>query len=232
MIYVLSDIHGMYQKYREMLQLIQFNDEDTLYILGDVIDRGNDGMKILLDMMMRENVIPLIGNHEWMAIQCLTWIQQEITDDFLESLKDSHILSLSLWLHNGAITSIQEWKGLDDEQRKAIVDYLMDFIPYKTINVGNRKFLLVHAGLPDKKEDLQLDDQKLEDLVWTRPDFEKEYHFTEDCTLIVGHTPTFLIHGNPEIFHGKGIIGIDCGAVYPNGKLACLCLDTMKEYYV
>lgn len=39
MTYVMSDIHGMYEKYIEMLMTIQLNDEDTLYILGDMIDR-------------------------------------------------------------------------------------------------------------------------------------------------------------------------------------------------
>ena len=42
MIYVMSDIHGCYEKYRQMLDLIRFCEEDTLYILGDVVDRGPD----------------------------------------------------------------------------------------------------------------------------------------------------------------------------------------------
>ena len=50
--YVMSDIHGDYERYRKMLQLIRFKDTDTLYILGDIIDRGSNGIKILQDMMM------------------------------------------------------------------------------------------------------------------------------------------------------------------------------------
>ena len=54
MLYAMSDLHGHWQQYREMLQKIHFSQADTLYILGDVMDRGPEPMKILLDMMQRE----------------------------------------------------------------------------------------------------------------------------------------------------------------------------------
>ena len=41
---------------REMLKKIQFSDNDVLYILGDLIDRGPDGIKIIQDVMKRNNV--------------------------------------------------------------------------------------------------------------------------------------------------------------------------------
>ena len=40
MIYVMSDLHGQYNAFLKMLELINFTDEDELYILGDIIDRG------------------------------------------------------------------------------------------------------------------------------------------------------------------------------------------------
>lgn len=47
MIYVCSDIHGNYEKYRALIEKISLRDEDTLYVLGDVIDRGPEGVRIL-----------------------------------------------------------------------------------------------------------------------------------------------------------------------------------------
>ena len=67
MTYVISDIHGQYEKYIAMLEKISFSDDDTLYVLGDVVDRGEGSMRILYDMSMRPNVIPIMGNHEHMA---------------------------------------------------------------------------------------------------------------------------------------------------------------------
>ena len=59
----MSDLHGCYDKYMQMLEKIKFSSNDTLYILGDIIDREDNGIKILLDIMKRSNVIPLLGNH-------------------------------------------------------------------------------------------------------------------------------------------------------------------------
>ena len=47
MIYAMCDLHGCYDKYVKMLEKIQFGENDTLYILGDVVDRGEGGIKIL-----------------------------------------------------------------------------------------------------------------------------------------------------------------------------------------
>ena len=59
--YVISDIHGMWDKYQNMLKLINFSAEDELYILGDVIDRGEDGIKILQDIRKHTNMHLLMG---------------------------------------------------------------------------------------------------------------------------------------------------------------------------
>ena len=67
MVYVMSDIHGCYDKYRKMLEKISLSDKDTLYILGDVVDRGPHGMKVLLDIAKRENVVLFRGNHDQQA---------------------------------------------------------------------------------------------------------------------------------------------------------------------
>ena len=64
MIYVMSDLHGEYEKYIKMLELIKFSDEDELFILGDTVDRGERPIDILLDMMKRPNVYHLMGNHD------------------------------------------------------------------------------------------------------------------------------------------------------------------------
>ncbi len=38
--YVISDIHGEYELFIKLLEKIRFTSADTLYVLGDVIDRG------------------------------------------------------------------------------------------------------------------------------------------------------------------------------------------------
>lgn len=50
MMYVVSDLHGCYDLYKKMIDKLQLKDADTLYILGDLVDRGDKPMEILLDM--------------------------------------------------------------------------------------------------------------------------------------------------------------------------------------
>ena len=59
MIYVIGDIHGSKDKYDEMLSKISPKDTDAIFVLGDVIDIGEDSIEILQDMMS----LPLCLQH-------------------------------------------------------------------------------------------------------------------------------------------------------------------------
>ena len=67
MIYAVSDLHGCYDKYTKLLERLNMTSDDSLYILGDIVDRGSDGMKILLDLIDRKNVFSCRGNHDHCA---------------------------------------------------------------------------------------------------------------------------------------------------------------------
>ncbi|MBR4581243.1 MAG: fructose-bisphosphatase class III, partial [Lachnospiraceae bacterium] len=69
--YVISDIHGQYKSFLKMLDLIRFGEDDVLYCLGDVIDRGPDGIKIIQYMMKHDNIELFMGNHELLMLDAL-----------------------------------------------------------------------------------------------------------------------------------------------------------------
>lgn len=71
MIYVLSDIHGQKRRFESIMKQINLQPEDTLYVLGDVIDRNPDGIKILRKLMTMPNVKMILGNHEYMMLDAL-----------------------------------------------------------------------------------------------------------------------------------------------------------------
>ncbi|MBQ6569059.1 MAG: metallophosphoesterase, partial [Clostridia bacterium] len=71
MTYVFGDLFGEYEKYRDMLAKINLKSTDVVYILGNVIDYGEEGIEILTDMSYRANVIPVIGEHEYYALKVL-----------------------------------------------------------------------------------------------------------------------------------------------------------------
>ena len=61
--YIMSDIHGHYSEFRKMLKTIEFDDSDTLYIIGDIMDRGNENLKMLNYVYLSPNIHLLMGNH-------------------------------------------------------------------------------------------------------------------------------------------------------------------------
>ena len=232
MIYCMADIHGNYEGYLEMLKKIRLQDSDTLYVLGDVVDRGNGSMKILQDMMLRYNVIPLLGNHEYMAVQCLGFLMKEITEDTLENLEEGILQGLLEWQRVGGQETIAEFQKLSYEEKLDILDYLEEFSLYEEIAVKGREYVLVHAGLDGFSPDKPLDEYGLHELIFNKPDYSKEYFV--DRYLVTGHTPTRMIDGNsmPDyIYKGNHHIAIDCGSGY-GGRLGAICLDTGEEFYV
>lgn len=233
MIYVMSDIHGEYKKYLAMLEKINFCDDDILYIIGDVVDRGSQPMEILQDMMMRHNVYPILGNHEIMALEVLNALNVEITEQNAESHLTEEMMQAYIdWTFNGGNSTLNGFMQLSKDEKADILDYLNEFTPYDVVDIDNKTYLLVHAGLYNFSEDKKIHEYSITDLTFRRPDYDKQYFSDASIYIVCGHTPTPLISGRAEIYHSHNNICIDCGATFNGGKLACLCLNTMEEFYV
>ena len=136
MVYCMSDIHGNYEGYKKLLEQVDFKEEDTLYVLGDVIDRGKQSIKILQDMMMRSNVVPIIGNHEYMGIQCLKFLMKEISKDSIATLSEDIIRGLLEWQNVGGQATMDEFHKLSREEKQDIIDYLEEFSLYEEVRVN------------------------------------------------------------------------------------------------
>lgn len=230
--YCISDIHGDYEKYIKLLELIKFKDDDILYVIGDVIDRGNQSIRILQDMMLRANVIPIIGNHEYMAISCLKFLMNDIREDSINNIDNDIIQGLLEWQKVGGQTTIDEFRKLSKEEQYDIIDYLEEFSLYETVNISRKEFILVHAGLSNFSEDKALDDYQLYEMVFEKPDYDRIYY--NDKYLVTGHYPTRAIVNNlnPDyIYKANNHIAIDCGCVF-GGQLGAICLDTGQEFYI
>lgn len=232
--YAVSDIHGRYDKYIELLRRIDLKAADTLYILGDMIDRGPDGLKILRDISLRPNVVPFLGNHEYAALTCLPWLMEELTEENTEPDKLLwRLKSIQGWMADGGDATVAEFRRLSPAARQDVLDLLEDLTVYEEAEAGGREFVLVHAGLGDFSPERALDDYQLDELILSRPETGQEYF--PDKYLVFGHTPTPYYTGvRPEdarIFRSGKLIGIDCGCA-SGGPLGCLCLDTMEEIYI
>lgn len=216
--YVMSDIHGMYDKFISMLEQINFSSNDQLYILGDILDRGDKPLETIDYIRERKNISLLKGNHELMFQE--TYIDE--SNQFL-------------WFCNGGKNTCYDLGMRGYEYIENFYKYIKN-LPYLEI-IDN--FILVHAGLylPNNYENLNIEqiiDLQEEDIcVWDRTILESNKHI-KGYTIIIGHTPTQNIknYEKAEIYKQEGLIDIDCGACFDNGKLACLRLDDMKEFYI
>lgn len=232
--YAVSDIHGCYDKYVELLRRLDLRPTDTLYVLGDMIDRGPDGLKILLDISLRPNIIPFLGNHEYAALTCLPWLMEELTEENTEpDVLLWRLKSIQGWMSDGGDKTVTEFRRLPLEARQDVLDILEDLTVYEEAEAGGREFVLVHAGLGGFSPDKALDDYGLDELILSRPEPGQVYF--PDKYLVFGHTPTpYYTGARPEgarIYRMGKLIGIDCGCA-SGGPLGCICLDMLKEIYV
>lgn len=232
MIYVMSDLHGEYGRYKQMLEKIAFSENDELYVLGDVVDRGPEPVRLLQDLASRDNVFLIMGNHEAMACHVLRKLNTEITAENAETHIDLQLMEAILqWQRNGGDVTMKQFRALAADERADLLDYMEDAPWYEAVDAGERTFILVHSGLGHYEHGKRLSQYTFEELAWMRPDYERRYVQEPSVFIVSGHTPTLAVTGRPEIHHSQNNILIDCGAAF-GGKLACLCLNTMEEYYV
>lgn len=212
-----------------MLKQIQLGAADTLYVLGDSIDRGPEGVRVLLDLMARPNVVPILGNHELTAAVCLPWLLEEVTDESIAALGAEQLGALSEWMTNGGSPTLRDLKRCAQEEREDILDYLREMSLYAEAEAGGHSFVLVHAGLKGFAPDRPLEDYGLMDFLFERPRMDGPSF--PDRYLVFGHTPTRQL-GSPEdaILRRGNLIAVDCGCGF-GGRLGCLCLETMEEFY-
>ena len=216
MTYCISDIHGCYDEFMALLEQIQFNPlSDTIYILGDVIDRGVKPIDSLRFIIETKSIHMLMGNHEQLML------------DYLDG-KDR-----LTWLFNGYKNTLSQLKKLTRSERDKIISYLRSCPFYETITTNGKQYFLSHAGLDVS---LPFSRQSHDALIWSRKGFYENKAMAE-YICIFGHTPTPNLHEDHHLcsvwydtqYNDK--ICIDCGCVY-GGALSAICLDDGKIFYV
>jgi serine/threonine protein phosphatase 1 len=132
-------------------------------------------------------------------------------------------------------------KHIKKEQRREIFDYLRALPLNIDIEVNGVKYKLVH-GAPVEMYDAESKKYKdeTEHAVWYR--LREDEKLPTDRIVIYGHTTTKNYQAsNPlKVYYGNNRIGIDCGSGFsetvceenePQGRLLCLRLDDMSEFY-
>lgn len=132
----------------------------------------------------------------------------------------------------GGYQTYQEFKQLSENEQIEIVNRLLVAPKYIDVTVNDKDYRLAHAGF---KSNGDVD-------TFIRDDFFVNPSPFSGKTIIFGHTTTKEIRMNTEHIYRQPTIWfdekhndkicIDCGCAYAGGRLACLRLDDMAEFYI
>lgn len=219
MIYVMSDIHGHYNKFKKMLELIKFSNNDSLYILGDIVDRGTQNLEMIEYCMNTPNVHLIRGNHEEMLLK--GYQQKNIYHD--------------VWVGNGGQITEDQLNilgHLDFNILNKMQEYLENLPYYIEINLHNKNYLFVHASIPFIHKEKPFDKIPKEAFIWDRP-YNSDKEMYSGYTVVLGHTPTSNFGCKDKIYYNKemNFYNVDCGCGFYD-VLGCLRLDDLKEFYI
>ncbi len=232
MIYVSSDWHGYsLDAIETRLNAIGFGKDDRLYILGDIIDRGQDGLKILQFVMRNPNITLLRGNHEAMMLENAHLFEGESIPSAWD-LVGAKRYRYGVWTSNGGYETINAAEPYMPVKIKYMLSFLEKTPLYKELEVNGKRYILTHCGLGGFSPDRALSDYSEHELVWERPELTTRY-YGDGRIVVFGHTPTYF-YGDD--YKGKPIYtdtwyDIDVGASRGLPPLI-LRLDDMQEFYV
>ena len=222
--YICSDIHGNTNAYFDFVNML--SSDDKAYIIGDVVNRGDNSVELLQEIMRDSRVTLIKGNHEEMVLQTLFEIMSASSLDEVEDIISSSVAMD----HIGQEKTLRDFAELSKNEQGAIIEFLNSLPLYEEVSINGQNFLLVHGGLPDFS-DMPIEYYDEAELLFGPHNFDEQHY--ENTTVIVGHLPTRFIHGaEPDaIFRQGDSIAIDCGCGMQGGHLGVLCLETDEEFY-
>ena len=145
--FVISDIHGHYDTFIKLLDLIEFKPDDLLYIDGDVIDRGKDGIRLIKYIMQQPNMEMFLGNHEMMMLKAIEYQRDLESGKIDPKAEDDHLTPYELWTHpaNGGEDTFRDFYSLSRSEQDEIEAYLKGLRLIKRIEVAGVKYHISHS---------------------------------------------------------------------------------------
>ncbi len=206
--FIISDLHGNGYVYDSVLNYLQNelefgNDDITLYINGDLIDRGLDSGSMLLDVYDRVtnnigvNIKYLGGNHELYMYEAFKFSEGAELDTLFEPLFNR---KAGYWIGEeaGFTTSRYLIKYSNTEEVYKLMNFIGNLDIYHVFDekVNDKNILLVHAcaiKAMEENKPLKINDGRIgtEIAVNTRKDdFLVRGHVgNPNFFTIIGHTP-------------------------------------------
>lgn len=148
-IIAVSDLHGNMKKWEVIKRLLKCNPKTIIYILGDAMDRGEDGLRILLEIKTlsektgRVKYIP--GNHDSFAYDFMTYNFKKSKDEIEKKIYDDAEYRL---ITNGGYSTVKQLKTFGAENIKAfkeLTEWLGSLPVQRVVTVNGQIYALAHA---------------------------------------------------------------------------------------
>lgn len=224
-VFVVSDIHGHIKQFEDILT--HWNPEDTLVVLGDLIDRGPQSLQVIEKVMTLkqtydEQVIFLKGNHEDMLLNFLNNPAEKQGNYYMNGGLETMQTLLAQLPDALANVSYTE----QAEAVKAHFSAQLEFLATAPTHHIIGQVLLTHAGF--NSEFATLEQSTTRDFLWIR-----KHYLQANKTPYVnvfGHTPLTYIHESHDVWvsDDQRYIGID-GGCYMSGQLNAVLLAQTGE---
>lgn len=178
----ITDIHGEYEKLRELLDLLHSNSyaPDSIVFGGDYIDRGRDSRKVLQTVIsyVKKGARAIPGNHEVMALEAVR-----------ELRKDCSLFSFVYGVHKETFKSygikrLSEGKCKTKRKLKRLQRDIEFITREEKWYVEEEGIVFVHGGFDQRKNWKKT---PKENMVWNRP--ERDSSVGIDKVIAKGHTP-------------------------------------------
>lgn len=238
-ILAISDIHGHDLYLRELLKRVDFSEQDILFLLGDLVDKGPNSLKTLrgvMDLCNHYTVYPLMGNAD---ARVLHWHDRTAYSDarlheyitFMEK-RFGGCLFTDMCKEIGipAVPAKDIGSAIEEVERQFAPE--LEFIRGLPAAYETQNIVFVHAGLPST-EFCGLADYDLEDFTKCDAFLKKGLYFEK--YVVVGHWPVMLYaetapQANPIIAPDQKIICIDGGCgIKEDGQLNVLVIPNANS---
>lgn len=224
-VYACSDLHGRLDLWEKISAYC--DESDKIYFLGDAIDRGPDGVKLMYKLLADKRVTYLKGNHEDMFV--------EFGTDLIEIPHHS----ISLWYQNGGASTIDAFEKLSFEAKESLIRKI-NVLPYTAeyINKNGLKIYMNHSGYIQSKNVILSKEQEYHYILWSRKHFHRPVE--EGSIMVHGHTPVeYMSRFCKEVpsdiykifkYDNNTKIDLDLSSAFTD-IVALLDLDTLEPIY-
>ena len=217
---VVSDIHGHFNRLVQLLKKLEYGGDDILIIVGDLIDKGPESLRVVqyvMDLSRRHPVYVSMGNVDFSRLLKLeedgasfAGFLKWSAEWWKSSLFQEMLADLGVSVGQVTAENAPEYQERIREQFREELDFLRNRPAILT--AGN--YLFVHGGVPT--EDLDVLAREPARGYLKNDNFWNQGYSFQKFTVVTGHWPTGLyrkdrVDVSPLFDPERNIVCIDGG---------------------